>query len=386
MSRVELELSTDQEELRDSIRAVLVKESPVALARAVVESDRAPHEVWGDLWTTMTELGWPALTVAEEHGGIGLGAIEAGILAEELGRVIAPGPLLATVTQYVPTVRAVATSEQQGHFLGAVARGEVRGALALAEAAGSYDPAEIAATATRDGDSLVLHGTKRFVIEAAAADELAVVARIAGSTGDDGVTVVVVPRSDVTVHDIRSLDGSRTVSDVVLDGVRVGAERVLGTAGTAAAGVRRAVEEASVAVALETVGVCQTIFDVTLEYAKTRHQFGVPIGSFQAIKHKFADMLIALERARSTGYFAALTIAEDDDRRTLAAAVAKAAAGDCQHIMAKEGIQIHGGIGYTWEHDMHLYVKRAKSNDGFFGATAWHRSRIADVLLGTSPG
>jgi len=373
---VDLELSTDQEELRDSIRAVLAKESPIAVARAVVETGRAPDE----LWATMTALGWPALTIAAEHGGIGLGPIEAAVLAEELGRVMAPGPLLATVTEYVPAVREAATDEQQGRFLGAVARGEVRGAFALAETSGSYDPSEVAATATRDGDAVVLQGTKCFVIEAAAADELAVVVRLAATSGNDGVVVVVVPRSDVRVVPVRTLDGSRAVAHVVLDGVRVAHDRVLGLGGDSAAAVRRAVEEAAVALALETVGTCQTIFDITLEYAKNRRQFGVPIGSFQAIKHKFADMLIALERARATGYFAALTIAENDDRRTLAAAVAKAAAGDCQRLLGKEGIQIHGGIGYTWEHDMHLYVKRAKSNDAFFGATAWHRSRIASLL------
>jgi alkylation response protein AidB-like acyl-CoA dehydrogenase len=372
---VELEFSTDQEELRDSIRAVLAKESPVALARSVVETGRPPDE----LWATMTGLGWPALTIAEQHGGIGLGPIEAAVLAEELGRVIAPGPLLPTVTQYVPVVQQVGDPEQQARFLGAVARGEAKGALALAEQSGSSDPADVAATATPDGDGCVLAGTKRFVIEADAADEIAAVVRLHGTTGDDGVTVVVVPRADVTVRAMHTLDGSRAVADVVLDGVRVSAERVLAP-GSAAIGVRRAVEEAAVALALETVGTAQTIFDVTLEYAKSRRQFGVPIGSFQAIKHKFADMLIALERARSTGYFAALTIAEDDDRRTLATAVAKAAAGDCQRLLAKEGIQIHGGIGYTWEHDMHLYVKRAKSNDAFFGGTAWHRARIASLL------
>jgi alkylation response protein AidB-like acyl-CoA dehydrogenase len=375
---VELEFSRDQEELRDSIRAVLAKESPVALARSVVETGAPPDA----LWATMTELGWPALTIAEEHGGIGLGPIEAGILAEELGRVIAPGPLLATVTQYVPIVRETASAEQQAKFLGAVARGEVRGALALSEAGGSADPADVTATATPDGDGYVLHGTKRFAIEARRADELAVVVRVAGTTGDDGITVVVVPGAEVSTSPIRAIDGSRAVDDVVLDGVRVGPERVLGEAGSAAPAVRRALEEAAVALALETVGTCQTIFDVTLDYAKSRHQFGVPIGSFQAIKHKFADMVIALERARATGYFAALTLAEDDERRTLAAAVAKAAAGDCQHLLGKEGIQIHGGIGYTWEHDMHLYVKRAKSNDAFFGATGEQRSRIADRLLG----
>jgi alkylation response protein AidB-like acyl-CoA dehydrogenase len=373
---VELEFSTDQDELRDRIRAVLVKESPVALAREVVETGHAADE----LWATMTGLGWPALTVPEVYGGIGLGTIEAGILAEELGRVIAPGPLLSTVTQYVPVVRETATTAQQSRFLGAVARGEVRGALCLAEAGGSYDPADVAATAKVDGEDLVLAGTKCFAIEAGTADELAVVVRLDGTTGDDGLTVVVVPGTEVNTRAVRTLDGSRTVANVTLDRVRVGPDRILGTAGRAAPALRRAVEEAAVALALETVGTCQTIFDVTLEYAKNRRQFGVPIGSFQAIKHKFADMLIALERARATGYFAALTIAADDERRTLAVAVAKAAAGDCQRLLGKEGIQIHGGIGYTWEHDMHLYVKRAKSNDAFFGGAAWHRSRIASLL------
>ena len=373
---MELEFSTDQEELRDSIRAVLAKESPVALAREVVETGRAPDA----LWSTLTELGWPALTVPEECGGIGLGPIEAGILAEELGRVIVPGPLLATVTQYVPIVREAATVAQQSQVLGAVARGEVRGTLALAEAAGSYDPSDVAATATPDGDGFALAGTKAFVIEAAAADEIAVVVRLAGTSGDDGLTVVVVPGTEVEIRPVHAIDGSRGVADVILDGARVSRDRVLGSPGAAGPAVRRAAEEAAVGLALETVGTCQAIFDVTLDYAKNRRQFGVPIGSFQAIKHKFADMVIALERARATGYFATLTIAEDDERRTMAAAVAKAAAGDCQRLLTKEGIQIHGGIGYTWEHDMHLYVKRAKSNDAFFGGTAWHRARIASRL------
>jgi alkylation response protein AidB-like acyl-CoA dehydrogenase len=135
-----------------------------------------------------------------------------------------------------------------------------------------------------------------------------------------------------------------------------------------------------VAVALETVGTCQAIFDIALDYAKVRHQFGVPIGSFQAIKHKFADMLVALEKARATAYFAALTIAEDDDRRALAASMAKAAAGDCQRLVAQEGVQVLGGIGYTWEHDMHLYVKRAKTGDALLGTARQHRARVAQLI------
>jgi alkylation response protein AidB-like acyl-CoA dehydrogenase len=163
--------------------------------------------------------------------------------------------------------------------------------------------------------------------------------------------------------------------------VQVTVDRVLGDPNSSAApALRRALEESTVAAALEMVGTAQTIFDTTLEYAKQREQFGVPIGSFQAIKHKFVDMMVALERARALGYFAALTIAEDDPRRTSATSVAKAAAGDCQRLLAKEGIQIHGGIGYTWEHDMHLFVRRIKSGEPLFGSSTWHRARVAQLL------
>jgi alkylation response protein AidB-like acyl-CoA dehydrogenase len=216
---------------------------------------------------------------------------------------------------------------------------------------------------------------------AAGADEVVVAARVPATTDDAGIGAFVVAREQLTVEPVESLDLTRGLARVTLDGVRVGADRVLGEPGPAtAAALRRAVEEATAALAVETVGACQAIFDVTLDYAKQREQFGVPIGSFQAIKHKFADMLIALERARATGYFAALTIAEDDDRRSLAVASAKATAGDCARLLAKEGIQIHGGIGYTWEHDMHLYVRRVRAGAALFGTAAQHRGRVADLI------
>jgi alkylation response protein AidB-like acyl-CoA dehydrogenase len=308
--------------------------------------------------------------------------IEAGILAEEIGRVIAPGPLLATVTQFVPAVREAGTAEQRTRFLGAVAAGTCSGTLAICERRGSFDPAAVTATVVVDGDRAVLSGEKRFVVEGDAVDELLVVARAPGTAGDDGVHALVVPVAAARTRLAHALDGSRRLVHVDLDGVRVERDRILGDGrpASAASALRRAIEEATVATALEIVGTAQTIFDVTLEYAKQREQFGVPIGSFQAIKHKFADMLVMLERARSTGYFAALTIAEDDPRRTTATSVAKVAAGDCQRLLAKEGIQIHGGIGYTWEHDMHLYVKRAKSLEPMFGTSRTHRAHIADLL------
>jgi alkylation response protein AidB-like acyl-CoA dehydrogenase len=374
---VELDFSTDQEDLRDAIRTVLAREAPITVARATVETGARAD----DLWATFAELGWPALSVPEQYGGIGLGCVEAAILAEELGRAVVPGPLMPTVNQFVPAVREVGTPEQHARWLTAVAGGTVRGTLASVEATGTHDPSATSTRLAPEHDGFVLSGEKRYVMEGDAVDEVVVVARLAGAAGgDDGIRAVVVPADALTAHSVHALDGTRRLAHVQAQDVRVPADRVLGDGGSASTALRRAIEEATVALALEMVGTAQAIFDVTLEYAKQRVQFGVPIGSFQAIKHKFADMLVRLERARSTGYFAALTIAEDDPRRRGAVSVAKAAAGDCRALIAKEGIQIHGGIGYTWEHDMHLYVKRLASSEQLFGTSSWHRARIADVL------
>ena len=372
-----LEFTTEQDELRDGVRAMLVRECPMSLVREVVEKGTTPDA----LWSQMVELGWPALTVPEPAGGLGMGAVELAVVVEELGRVLAPGPFVPTVTQFAPVVAEAGSPEQQERFLGGIAAGELTGTLALVEESGSIDAGHVTTTATPDGDGFVLEGAKEMVVEASTADEIAVIARTPGTQGDGGVGAFVVSRADVRLDPVDALDATRPLARVALDGVRIGADRVLGEPGPATAeAVRRAVEVAATALAVETVGAAQAIFDITLAYAKQREQFGAPIGSFQAIKHKFADMLDALERARATSYFAALTIAEDDGRRALATSTAKAATGDCAALLAKEGIQIHGGIGYTWEHDMHLYVRRVKSSSLLFGNAAQHRARVADLI------
>jgi alkylation response protein AidB-like acyl-CoA dehydrogenase len=368
---VELEFTAEQEGLRDSIRRVLDQSCPVSLVREVVEKGIGVDR----LWATQVELDWPALTVPASYGGIGLGFIELVVLVEELGRSIAPGPLFATVSQFVPIVRACASDEQQRQLLGPIAEGSRTGTLALAESGGGWDLDRIATTATPEGGSWRIDGSKRWVVDGESADEIAVVARRV-DTGQLGVFVVPGPEGSAVA--MRGLDGSRSLASLVFDGQPVAADRAL--LADPEEGIRRAVDEATVAVAVETVGVCQSIFDLALAYAKDRHQFGVPIGSFQAVKHKFADMLVAVERARALAYFAAATIAEDDGRRRLAAAMAKAAAGDCQRLLAQEGIQCLGGIGYTWEHDMHLYVKRAKTNDALFGGTVAQRRHVAELV------
>jgi alkylation response protein AidB-like acyl-CoA dehydrogenase len=371
---VDLEFTEDQEHLRTTVRAFLEAECPMRLVRDVIEKGASTDE----LWAHMVELGWPGLAIAPELGGAGLGFVELAIVCEELGRAVAPGPFLATATQFVPVVREAGTAEQRERFLRPVAAGEITGTLALADSPSAWDPAHPQATATRTANRFELHGTKHVVADGDQADELVVSALLDGHP-----SLFVVPGDAPDATRLTTLDGSRSHATVRLDGVVVDDSRLLGRAdgdGATAHALERALEEASVALALETVGTCQAIFDVDLAYAKVREQFGVPIGSFQAIKHKFADMLVALERARAIAYFAALTIAEDDPRRTSAASMAKAAAGDCQRLLAQEGVQILGGIGYTWEHDMHLYVKRAKSNDALFGNAGWHRLRVAELL------
>ncbi|HEY7948028.1 MAG TPA: acyl-CoA dehydrogenase family protein [Acidimicrobiales bacterium] len=373
---MDLELSDDQRELKDSVRAVLDRECPPSLVRRVIEEGKGTEE----LWARMVELDWPALTIAEDDGGIGLGFVELAVVAEELGRVIAPAPFLATAAQFVPAISAAGDADQRRRFLGAVARDGIVGSLALAEPSGSWDVADVATTAVRDGGSWVLTGEKRFVFDGARADELVVAARLAGTSGDDGIGLFVVPQTAVRSEPLEDIDASRQYAAVVLDAVRVDEDRVLGEPGENGAVLRRVVDEATAALAAEIVGTCQAIFDIVHAYVLEREQFGVKIGSFQAIKHKLSNMFVALESARATTYFAALTVAEDDDRRPLAIATAKASVSDCQRLIAQEGIQCLGGIGYTWEHDMHMYVKRVKATAAMFGSGALHRARVAQMI------
>jgi alkylation response protein AidB-like acyl-CoA dehydrogenase len=372
------EFTEEQEDLRASVHAVLERECPMTLVREVVEKAMAgsPTDAPARLWDRMVELGWPALTIGEADGGLGLGFVELAVVLEELGRAVVPGPYLATVTQFAPAVREAGTDEQRRRFLGAVVEGGT-GTLAVAEESGSWRPDAVATIARPDGDGWRLEGTKRHVVDGNVADQIVIAARVDG--GDD-IGLFVVPRDAVAVDPITALDASRPLATVVLADVHVPGDALLGDPANGRRALTRSLEEATVALALEMVGTCQSIFDVSLAYAKVREQFGVPIGSFQAMKHKFADMLVALEKARATAYFAALTIAEEDDRRALAVSMAKAAAGDCQRLLTQEGIQTLGGIGYTWEHDMHLYVKRAKSGEPLFGGTSDHRSRVADLI------
>ncbi len=372
---MDLELSAEQEDLAASARQFLAAECPMALVRRVVEEGKEPD----DLWSAMVALDWPAMAAPEANGGIGFGQVELAVVAEELGRVLAPAPFLSTATQFVPAVVEAAGPEQLDTFVGAVASGAV-GTLAVAEAGGRVDVADVAATASPVDGGWRIEGEKHDVLDVGRADEVVVAARLPGTSGEEGIGLFVVPRSELDVRLVHAIDATRQVGTARLDGVVVPAGRVLGEPGAMGEVLRAVLQRATAALCAEMVGTSQAIFDIVLAYAKEREQFGVKIGSFQAIKHKLANMYVALEAARATAYFAAAAIDEDDERRQVAVWMAKSSAGDCQKLMAQEGIQCLGGIGYTWEHDMHLYVKRQKAQAALLGSGAEHRARLAAHL------
>ncbi len=368
---MDLELSEEQRELKDGVRRVLEAHCPPAVPRAVHERG----ESGAALWQQLVALAWPGLAIAEAQAGLGLGAVELCLVAEELGRAVAPGPFLATATQFVPLLQEAGASPLANDLLRRVAEGSLTGSVALAEH-DRWDLAAIRCSARRAGDGFRLSGHKTAVFDAATADEIAVVAR-----AEEGLAVLVLPGGAAKRQPRTLLDPTLALADLAFDDVSVPQGRVLIRPGPhAERAAARALEVATVALALATVGTCRRIFELTLAYAKDRRQYGRPIGSFQALKHRLADLYLAVERATAVGYFAALTLAEDDERRGEAASLAKAAAGDCQRLVAGEGLQLHGGIGFTWEHDLHLFLKRAKTGEPLLGSAAEHREKLARRL------
>jgi len=370
---MDFEVTPEEQQLVESVRAVLERECPTALVRDIVENGSAPEQPW----KSAHELGWTAVDLPEDLGGLGLGFTALGLVVEQHGRCVAPGPFLATVTQYLPLVCAAGSPAQRERFATPAGEGLLRGALAVDHGTAAFHAPGAGLRARRDGDAWILDGECGFVLDGDVADEIAVAARVEAG---DGCALFVVPQGAAEARRVVAFDTSRPLAELRFDGLRVEADRVLGEPGACAPALGRALERATVAAALECVGVCQSLLDLTLGHAKSRRQFDQPIGAFQAIQHKCADMFVQVEKARAVAYFAMMAVAEDDPRRSLAASMAKSAASDCQRIVCTEGIQIHGGMGYTWESDVQLFVKRAKTLEALFGTGRAHRQRVAALL------
>jgi alkylation response protein AidB-like acyl-CoA dehydrogenase len=370
---MDFEVTPEEQELVDAVRSVLAQECPTALVRDIVENGSAPEQPW----KSARELGWTAIDLPEDLGGLALGFTALGLVVEQHGCCIAPGPFLATVTQFLPLVREAGAPDQLQRFAQSAGAGALRGALAIDHGRAPQHETGGSLRARRDGDAWILEGEGAYVLDGDVADEIAVAARV---DGGDRVGLFVVSQGAAEARRVVGFDTSRPLAHLRFDGVRVEPDRVLGTPGESARALSAALERATVAAALECVGACQTLLEMRLEHARNRRQFDQPIGAFQAIQHKCADMFVQVEKARATAYFAMMAVAEDDPRRALAASMAKAAASDCQRLVCKEGIQIHGGMGYTWESDVQLFVKRAKTLEALFGTGRAHRQCIADRL------
>jgi alkylation response protein AidB-like acyl-CoA dehydrogenase len=326
------------------------------------------------------ELGWSALVVPEANGGAGLGWIELVALAEEAGRALTSLPLLSTVALATGVLLEGADEPQRAALLPRIAGGDATATLAFAEEPRG-EPFAVATTAREDASGFVLTGEKRYVLDGHTADVLLVTARAPGTTGREGIATFVVEAGVAGLERVQvpTLDTTRPLAVVKLHGVRVGRDARVGDGAT----LRRALDRAAVVLAAESLGGAERCLEMATEYAKSRVQFERPIGSFQAIRHKLADMLTAVETARSAAYYAACVAASDDDddgELATAAPLAKAYCTEAFFRCANESVQVHGGIGFTWEHEAHLYLKRARGSLAVLGATATDRERIAEAM------
>ena len=374
--------SEEQQMVRASARSVLQSYDSVRL-RAALE---APGGYEGTLWQQIAgELGWCGLAIPENCGGAGLGWVELCILQEEQGRRLVASPFFATSALGVPLVRETATAAQRAALLPRIAAGSVRLACALGGADGRPPPPGVAVSLTfRDGQGL-LNGESDFVIHADSADLLLVLAR--GDDPQELTLLMLSPASaGVSIEPHVMLDLTRPMSRVRFANVRIGAEAVLGVRGAAAVPVARGLDLARIALAAEALGGAEYVLEMTTEYVKQRVQFGRPIGSFQALKHRLADMMIEVEAARSAAWYAACVADEVPGELAEAAAIAKSYCCDAFYNCAANAIQLHGGVGFTWEHDAHLYFKRARATATLMGSSAWQRERLLRVLgLGEAP-
>jgi alkylation response protein AidB-like acyl-CoA dehydrogenase len=374
-------LSAEQAELRNAARRYLATHWPSAQVRAVIDAGAEASE---SSWKAIAkELGWPALLVPEAQGGLGLGWTEACILAEETGRTLACIPFLSTVCMATGALLAAESNASTARFLAGIATGTMRVALAYSERANA-DPMDVATTAREAGGEYVLSGTKRYVVDGSSADVLLVSARSPGTSDAEGLALYAVPAGTrgLELERTPSIDGTRSLATVTLREARLDRSARVGDG----AALRRAVDRASIALAAECLGGAERCVEVATAYAKTRVQFDRPIGSFQAIKHKLADLFTAVETTRSAVRYAADAADRADDAElAVAAALAKSYATEAFFRCAAESIQVHGGIGFTWEHDAHLFLKRARGSLVLLGPASWDRERIArDIGLGAA--
>jgi alkylation response protein AidB-like acyl-CoA dehydrogenase len=364
--------TAEQDELRASVRRFLAARAPLSRVRELMDSEAGTDRgVWEQAGS---QLGLQGLVIPEAYGGAGFSFAEQAIVLEEFGAALYGGPYLASAVLAATALLASPDEGARRDLLPGIASGEVIATLAFTEDDGSWSPAAIRMPATKDGTDWTLDGHKSFVLDGHSAGLLLVVA---STTAGLSLFAVDGAAPGLTRTALPTLDQTRKLARLEFSGVP---GRLIGSPGDAAAILDRTLDVAAIALAAEQLGGAQRALDMAVEYAKIRHQFGRPIGSFQAIKHRCADLLLEVESLRSAVAYAAEAVAEGSAEVPVIAPLVKAYASDTFFHVAAENIQIHGGIGFTWEHDAHLYFKRAKSSELFFGDGAYHRERLATRL------
>ncbi len=365
--------SDEQEEFRRVVRRFLEDKSPPGTVRRLMETaEGCDAAVWAELAGT---LGLTGIHIPAAYGGQDFGFVELGIALEEMGRALLCAPYFASCVLAATAILNAATETRRQKFLPGIASGKTIATLAVSEPDGRWDAEGVRLTATASDGGFRLDGVKSFVLDGQTAELIVVVARAPGTSGAEGLTFFTVSADagGIGRRALSCLDPTRKLARLEFSGVRAEPLGELGTGGPALA---RTLNQASVALASEMVGGAQKVLETSVAYAKTRVQFGREIGSFQAIKHKCADMLLAVELAKSAAYYAAAAADDDDPDLPALSALAKAAASDAYVQAASDSIQIHGGMGFTWENDTHLYFKRAKSSEVFLGDPNYHRELL----------
>ena len=371
-------LDEARDELRQVARRLLDRESSSERVRAVME---LPAGYDAALWRKMAELGWQGLAVPEEYGGGGGSFAELALVLEELGRRVTPSPFFSTAVLGASALVVAADERRKAELLPKLCAGELIVALATGPIPRGGGP-----TVQCTAAGYVLDGVAPFVADAHVADLLLAAARHLDDP--DTLTLFLLPpgTEGVAVRALPTMDRTRRLCEVRLDRVVLEQDAVIGAPGAGGRLLDWIVDRAAAALACDCVGGAQRVMEMCADYASRREQFGRPIGTFQAIKHKCADMLILVEAARVAAEEAAATSPSSPGEPSISAAIAKSYAGDAYAKIAGDGIQLHGGVGFTWEHDIHLYFKRAKLNQVWFGDPSWYRSRLADLLLPRAAG
>ena len=369
-------LTETQQTIKKSAKEFFSAECPMAEVRRLMETDHAMDDA---LWKKFADQGWTGIIFPETYDGFGLGLFEMAVALEEMGRALVPGPFISTVLLAGTLLERAGTEEQKQKYLSAICRGEAKSTLALLERSGSWnlDSVMLQAKPQHDG-SFTINGDKLFVADAGIADFLLVAVRI-----EDAMAVLIVPGDapGLTKTLMPGLDLTRRLYQVSFSKVNVPAGNLLARGMKARVAVEVALEVACVGLTAEMVGGMQRLLDTTVEYAKTRKQFGKPIGTFQAVQHQCADMLFLLEGARSSVYYAAWALSENEPGARAAVSVAKAYASEGYRDAGNKSIQVQGGMGFTWENDAHLFYRRAKASEIAFGDATFHRERLAQILI-----